>query len=87
MTVCEHLRFLGPAAEFAQAAAHEIVLLKESAPEDFQEELAAREGRVWSNLFTYALDSQQYEVGLHPSAVLHGFHASCKSKELSLAQL
>ena len=62
MTLCEHLRCLEAAAKFAQAATHEILQLEQSAPAEFQEDLLAREGRVWANLFTYALDSSQYQV-------------------------
>ena len=62
MTLCEHLQCLDAAAKFAQAAAQEITRLKESAPAEYQEDLLAREGRVWANLFTYAVYSRQYQV-------------------------
>lgn len=62
MTLCEHWRLLAAAAEFAQAAAHEIVHLGERMGEEAAEKLAAREDRIWASLFTYALDSRRYEV-------------------------
>ena len=62
MTLCEHLQCLEAAAKFAQAAAQEIAQLRDSAPAEYQEDLMAREGRVWANLFTYAVYSRQYQV-------------------------
>ena len=62
MTLCEHLQCLEAAAKFAQAAAQEIAQLKETAPKEHQEDLLAREGRIWANLFTYAVYSRQYQV-------------------------
>ncbi len=62
MTLCENLQCLSAAAKFAQAAAQEISQLKADAPAEHQEDLLAREGRVWANLFTYAVYSQQYQV-------------------------
>lgn len=64
MTLCEHLQCLGAAAKFAQAAAQEIGQLMETAPAEFHEELLTREGRIWANLFTYAVYSRQYQVSV-----------------------
>lgn len=64
MSLCEHMQCLSAAERFAQAAVNEIAQLKAGAPEEWQEELLAREGRVWANLYSYAVDSQQYQVQL-----------------------
>ena len=61
MLLCERLGSPIGAARFAQAAAHQAALLRSENRLQGQD-LSAREGRLWTNLFFYALDARSYQV-------------------------
>ena len=75
MQLCDQLGCLEGAARFAQAAAHQAQLLRSGHQGSEQGELLAREGRIWDNLFEYALQAGSYQVGNGAHAVLIRLHA------------
>ena len=62
MTLCEQLQSLEAAARFAQAATYEIAELKGDLADEQIKDLELREGRIWANLYTYAINRRHYQV-------------------------
>lgn len=62
MLVCERLGWPEGAARFAQAAVRQVDVAYPGVDGQALTGRAAREARLWSNLFVYSLDAGNYEV-------------------------
>lgn len=71
MLVCERLGCPEGAAQFAQAAVHQV---DAAYPGEGGNEAArqAREGRLWTNLFMYHIEAGRMEVRTCPSTPMGG---------------
>lgn len=63
MMLSQQMGCLEGAVSFAQAAAEQALELRQSVEGAQRDRLVAREGRIWSSLFTFALDARHFQVG------------------------